>query len=343
MKKSLLVLTAIILISLIGSGMVACSEEQASQPTVLRLAVPWPPGDPVTNNIQEFVDKFNTQAEGKYTIELHPGESLVKIGDSMDALRTGATEMCGWPIGVFGSLDPIFASAELPFAVNNIEADAAMTVQTMPLLDAVMTKKFNSKPLFTFTCVGLDLMGIKPIKTKADWKGVLTQAVSPQAAKFIELMGGSSVPMPFPDAYQGLQKKVIDATMQSSPMTVMFKLSEVAKYMTRGYLIPASLVVAINLDAYNKMPNDIKNLIVKLGKEAQTSTNAFFVKIASENSKTLSDLGVTVYQLPKAERDVWMQTVKPYTDELLNSIGGDTAAKLRQIIAELNTKYPYQY
>lgn len=336
-------LTAITLISLLGSTAVGCSSNQAGQPTVLRLAVPWPPGDPVTNNIQEFVDKFNTQANGKYKIELHPGESLVKIADSMDALRTGATEMCGWPIGVFGSLDPIFAAAELPFAVNSIEADAAMTVETMPLYDTVMTKKFNSKPLFTFTCVGLDLMSVKPIKTKAEWKGVLTQAVSPQAAKFIELMGGASVPMPFPDAYQGLQKKVIDATMQSSPMAVMFKLSEVAKYMTRGYCIPASLVVAINLDTYNKMPGDIKSLIVKLGKDAQVSTNAFFVKVASENSKTLTDLGVTVYQLPKAERDVWVQTLKPYTEELLNNIGGDNAAKLRQVIAELDKKYPYQY
>ena len=345
MKKILMILMAAAIILMSVGSFVSCASEAAApaKAAVLRLAIPWPPGDPVTNNIEVFIKNFNEQAKGKYVIELHPGESLVKLGDAMDAVRTGAVEMVGFPTGFLANLDPAFAAAEVPFLANNVEADAAMQVETMPLYDGVMTKKFNSKPIFSFTCLALDVISTKPVKTAADWKGLLCQSVSPQSGKFIEYMGGSAVPMPFPDGYQGIQKKVIDASTQSSSMMIMFKMNEVAKYVLRGYLIPASLMIAINLDAYNKMPNDIKNLIVKLGKEAQTSTNAFFVKIASENSKTLSDLGVTVYQLPKAERDVWMQTVKPYTDELLNSIGGDTAAKLRQIIAELNTKYPYQY
>jgi len=341
MKRLLLILiaTAIILMSM--GTIVSCSSEP-EETVVLRMAVPWPPGDPVTNNIEEFIAKFNDQAAGKYVIELHTGESLVKIADSMDAVRTGAVEMVGFPTGVFASLDPVFAAAEVPFLANNVEADAAMQVGTLPLYDEVMTKKFNSKPIVSFTCIALDVISVSPIKTLADWKGLLTQSVSPQSAQFIEYLGGSSVPMPFPDGYQGLQKKVIEASMQSSSMMIMFKMNEVADYVLRGYLIPASLMLAINLDAYDKMPNDIKKLIVKLGKESQTSTNEFFISVAHENTKTLESMGLEVYNLPKAERDAWAKIVQPYCDKLFQDMGEDLAKKVKKIAEDANTKYPYK-
>jgi TRAP-type C4-dicarboxylate transport system substrate-binding protein len=341
MKKLSLVIILVLVVAILALPLSACSSGSSSKSTtVLRLAVPWPPGDPVTNNIQEFVDKFNAQAKG-YKIELHPGESLVKMNDSVDALRTGAVEMCGWPIGAFGSMDPIFAGAELPFMVNNAEADAAMTAEVMSLYGGVMKKKFNSQPVFTFTCLGLDMISTRQVKTQADWKGMLVQSVSPQSAKFIELLGGSSVPMPFPDGYQGLQKKVIEGSMQSSSMMIMFKMNEVAKYVLRGYLIPASLGVFINMDAYNKMPKEQQDLIMKLGKEAQDSTNKFFVKVAAENTKSLTDMGLTVYTLPKAERDAWKTVIMPYTNELLKAMGDDTANKFKAAAEKANNANPY--
>lgn len=349
MKKIWLLVTALLLISLLGASVLACggtstttsTTQAAPKTTVLRLAVPWPPGDPVTNNIEEFVNKFNEQAKGEYRIELHPGESLVKVNDSLDALRTGSVEMCGWPTGLFGSMDPIFAAAELPFLANNAEADAAMQAETMPLYAEVMARKFNSKPLFTFTCLGLDVISTKPIRTQADWKGMLVQSVSPQSAKFIELLGGSSVPMPFPDGYQGLQKKVIEGSMQSSSMMIMFKMNEVADYVLRGYLIPASLGVHINLDVYNKMPKHIQDLIVNLGLEAQQNANEFFVKVAAENTKTLTDMGLTVYTLPKEERDKWKEVLEPYCEELFKAMGEETANKLKAIAEKANNANPY--
>jgi TRAP-type transport system periplasmic protein len=342
MKKLSLVLGLGLVIVLVASLLMAgmsCSSKQEEK--ILRLAVPWPTGDPVTNNIQNFVDDFNKQAAGKYKIELHPGESLVKTNDSVDALRNGAVEMGGWPTGAFGSMDPIFAAAEIPFLANNAEADAAMQVKTLALYDSVMTKKFNSKPVFNFTCLGLDVISTKPLHTMADWKGTLVQSVSPQSAKFIELLGGSSVPMPFPDGYQGLQKKTIEGSMQSSSMMIMFKMNEVATDVLRGYLIPASLMVSINLDVYNKMPKDVQKILMDCGKKAQTDTNAFFVKVAAENTASLTNMGLKVYSLPKAERDIWVTKLQPYVDELMKNIGDDAASKLKAIAAEANASNPY--
>ncbi len=90
MKKSLFLLIAVmLLVSLAGLAPPAATKkrprpqrpgdrDQTAAATggdakVLRMAVPWPVGDPVTDNIQQnFVDKFNA-AQTQYKIELHPG------------------------------------------------------------------------------------------------------------------------------------------------------------------------------------------------------------------------------------------------------------------------------
>jgi TRAP-type C4-dicarboxylate transport system substrate-binding protein len=334
----------ILMVMLAVSPLVSCSSSSSTsnQPVVLRLAVPSPEGDPIVTNIENWVKDFNQQANGKYIIEIHPGESLVKFPDSLDALRTGAVEIDVWPIGAFSSVEPNFAAAELPFLVNSVQADAALQVEMMPVYNDITTKKFNCKILYSFTCLGSDIMSTKPIQTLADWKGLLCQSVSPQTANIIKLMGGAPVSMGFADAYQALQKKIIEATNQSTSFMIQFKLNEVAKYVLSGYLTPAAVAVAINMDTYNKMPKDMQNLLTKICNKAQADTNNYFIDIYNQNLKTLTDSGVTVYRLPKAERDTWAQLIKPYGDELYSKMSPDFAKKVKDIGAQLDSKYPYQ-
>ena len=105
---------------------------------VLRMAVPWPVGDPVTDNFQKnFIDKFNA-AQTQYKIELHPAGSLLAMPDQFEAVRTGGVEIAGWPTAVFGSIVPEFMLAELPFSVNSIEADAEYNVMMTPIYDKAL-------------------------------------------------------------------------------------------------------------------------------------------------------------------------------------------------------------
>jgi TRAP-type C4-dicarboxylate transport system substrate-binding protein len=341
MKKKSIILMVFLMTSLLVVSSVSFTVAASKKATVLRLAGPWPPMDPVTVNMKAFVDAFNERAAGRYVINLHPGESLIKMGESFDALRTGAVEMAGWPIGVFASVDRRFATAEIPFLANNAKVDAAMQVDLMPLYTEFMEKKYNMRPVFTFTCLGLDIISTKPIRTEADWKGMLMQSVSPQAAKFIESMGGAPVAIPFVEGYQALQKKVVNGTMQSPQFVIMFKLNEVAQYVTYGYLIPASLMIAVNMDAFRKMPKDIQDIFVEEGKRAQKRTNDFFLNVAEENPKTLKEMGLEVYSLPKVERDKWVEKLKPYCDSIFEKMDPEFGAKVKEIAAKANAKYPY--
>jgi len=313
-----------------------------SKAKVLRLAFPWPPGDDVTNNILMAVDAFNAQAAGKYVIEPHPGGSLLALPDSFDALRSGGVEMAGWPVAVFGSIVPMFNLAELPFAVNTMEGDAAYIEAMGPLYQKAL-KPYGIRLVFSIPSQGLDLIGVKHVKTLEEWKGLLCQTISPNIAKVVESLGGSGVAIDFTETYQALSKKVVDVSPTAISMVMGFKIYEVGKYITKCYLTPACLAIYMNQKVYDEMPPDIQTLVDNLlGKEIQSKIIANMVQNYHDNYAKMPSLGVDVYPLPKAERDRWAERVKPWAEELLSKVDPADADQVRQITQQLDQQYPYK-
>jgi len=260
--------------------------------------------------------------------------------ESVDAVRTGAVEMGGFPIGAFASLDMRLAAAEIPFLYTNVKADAAAQEFLVPMYNQFMPDKFNQKMLGAFTCMGLELVSNKQVKTMDDWQGLLVQAVSPQASAFIESMGGAPVPSPFVEGYTVLEKKVVDASMTTTMFQLVFKLYEVAQYETLGYFIPASLCVTINMDTWNSLPKDIQDILLDEGEKFQRSANDFFIAMYDENNQALAGYGIEVYVLPKAERDKWREAVWPVSQQLIADMG-DFGQEVLQVGETVNSQYPY--
>jgi len=306
---------------------------------VIRWNSPHPLGDPVTVPQEEFVAAFNA-AQDKYFMELHASGQLMAMGDQFDGLQSKAIEVAEWPIAVFGSVVPEFNLAELPFAVNSIEADAAYNLK-MHDIYAKAVEKYNMKPVFVFTCQGLDVVSIDPVKTLDDWKGLLCQTISPVTASVVQLLGGSGVAMDFSEGYQGLQKKVIEATLQSGTFVNMFKLYEVAKNVTRGYLTPAAIGVFINMDVYNEFPDDIKAIFDKLAADTEVATNEKMIGFYKQAAEEMKTNGMNMYNLPATERALWAEKVKPYSEELLGKVDPAVADQVRQITSELDKQFPY--
>ena len=67
-------------------------------------------------------------------------------------------------------------------------------------------------------------------------------------------------------------------TMQSSSMMIMFKLYEVSEHVTRGYLIPASIMIVINMDTYKKMPTDVQQALRDAGEMQSQEFNELMIK-----------------------------------------------------------------
>ncbi|MEM0488057.1 MAG: TRAP transporter substrate-binding protein DctP [candidate division WOR-3 bacterium] len=316
------------------------SEGYAQQKVRLRLASLWPPGDPPNTAAENLAKKFNSRVKG-YEIVVFPSGQLAKPEEVLDAIRTKTVELGGFPVGVYASVDPRFAAAEVPLLYNGPEADAAAQKRLLPVYDDILTKRFNAKGVALFTCLGLELCSRKEVKKLSDWKGLLVHSVSPATSEFLQAMGASPVPMPFAEGYQAMQRKVVDGTMQSPQFLVSFKMWEVGKFATKAYLLPASIIYCVNLDVFRSMPPEVQSALLEAGAEVSQETNEFFVKAWREAFDTLFKNGMKIYAVPQEERERWRQHIQPAITRLFEKMG-DFGKMVQNIAEEVNKEYPYK-
>jgi TRAP-type C4-dicarboxylate transport system substrate-binding protein len=341
-KKSLLIGIAVILLAALILTIPGCSSSSSSsgKKVVLRENLIHPATDYMAKYTVTAANRFNQTFAGKYEITVHPGGALLGMAESLDGVRTGAVEIGQYPPGVFSNTDVRFASAEMPFLYNNIEANIAACDKLLPIYSQMLEEKFNQKALALWTATSLDLISKKPIKTMEDWKGLQVQAINPPCAAVITAMGASAVAMDFPEAYSGLSKGVIDATMVATTQMVEYKMNEVAKYVVPVYMVPTFIVVAINLDTWKSLPKDVQDALLKEHQQMARDLNALYEVLVTTNPDTLAAGGCEIYVLPASERDRWHQAIQPWVDEKMNAMG-DFGKKIQNIADEINAKYPY--
>jgi len=336
MKKLALLLTlTVAAILLTGLGISCAGEERATpeNPMILRLTIPTPAGDKLTVNAEELAKALSDRTNGAYQIQVFPGEQLVKVPETMDAVRTGTVEMASIGLGIFAGLDP--GLAEIPMLYNNVRANAAACKPSADLYNEILEKKLNQKALAIYTTGAQEMISTKPVKTLADWKGLLVGATNPETAALASSLGASTVVIPWTECYSNLEKHVVDSVMTSTQWTMISGLNDVASYVTLFYSTPTFNTYLINLDAFNKMPKDVQNILIEEAWKAADKMAAVHIQAESEDKALLEGMGMDVYVLPKAERDKWVAAVKPYVDQKLADLG-DFGKKLKEIADKAN-------
>jgi len=311
----------------------------AAPKMTLRLTIPNPPGDELTVNCEEFAAAVAKRTNGQYIVRVFPGETQIKLPETYDAVRTGAAEMALIGIGIFEGMDPRLA--ELPFTVNNIRANEAAAWPFAQLCSTeVHEKKLNMKVIACYATGGQELWSTKPVKTLEDWKGLLCGASNPESSAVITGLGGSSVPISWTDFYTALQKKTVDACLNSIRGSIVFKIPDVAKYLTLCYSTGTYLAYHINLDTWNKLPKDIQQIIFDEAQAASLRMQAQQIKEREETDlDTVVKSGVNVYDLPKAEYERWKAALAPYVNKRLAEMG-DFGVKSKAIYDKVNAEFP---
>jgi len=340
--KRLVILSIIAVVVLLSFSFPAsCIGASPDKKVVIREACAFSETDQIGGGLKKLAARFNARVGDKYELQAHCGGTLVAFHETLDAVRVRSVELALWPVGPFSMSEPVFATSELPFMFNNVEANVSACKPLVPLYSGIAEKKFNQKILSIFTATSLDLISKRPIKTMEDWKGLLIQAIAPACGAVAKALGGSAVSIPWPDAYSSLDKGVVDAGLFSTNQMYMYKLYEVADYLVPVYMIPTFVACSVNLDVWNKMPKDIQDILVEEHVRYADDLNALWTELVHSHPKTLADLGMHVYYLPKAERDRWQAACQPYVDQELAKLPADFVMEFKKIADAANAQYPY--
>jgi TRAP-type transport system periplasmic protein len=346
-KRALLLLSLLLVSLLVIGSVIGCSssgKNTSGEPKVLRFTTGGPAEHPGTILIQEFADNFNAAAGGEYVIKVFPGGTLVSTLEQNNAIRTGAVEMGDAATNFYAGDDASFGVMDVPFLLNNFDAQIDFSKNALGVLDPIAQEKFNQKMIITGIYGTKDVYSVdKAVKTLDDWKGLLVSINTPIESDMVKALGGAPVLVDWIDELPSLQKGVINAGIISAPLGLgPMGYADVIKYYTIASMKGGMQFFSMNLDVWKSLPKNIQNVMIKTAQDYADNFNETFKNMEKEYIEKLKTDGVQVYYLPKDEHARWVAATKQVCDDYWNSLPQDIAKKFKDYAESANKKYPIE-
>jgi TRAP-type C4-dicarboxylate transport system substrate-binding protein len=237
---------------------------QAQQPIELKLA--YFVGD--QHAMSQWLIKWSGELEkgsnGRIVVKRFPGAQMGPTPQHYDFARTGQADVAWFLHGGTPGRFPLTEIISLPFMVGSSE------IGTKTLNDPELRAKYldaehkGVKVLMLLTHQpGGPHTTKKAIRTMDDFKGLRLRFASPPIRDLVQGLGATPVGVPPTEIAEQLQKGTIDgAFIDYGGAGIAFKLGGTIKYSTELYAYVASFGVVMNEEFWNKLPPDLKKLVV---------------------------------------------------------------------------------
>lgn len=215
-----------------------------------------------TQVFQVWADKVEQESAGRIAVEIYPSSTLAKPPAQYDAVANGIADITATVQGYTANRFPLTQVVELPGISKNAKQGSCI-VQKLYDEKLISGEYKKTRPLFLFTHgQGHIHTTEKTIKQPADLAGLRIRRPSAVVATLLEGLGAQPVGMPAPQAYQSVQRGVIDGVSLPWEGQLVFRINELTKKHTEvGGLYSLAFVVTMNNRVYNAMPADLQKVI----------------------------------------------------------------------------------
>ena len=175
-----------------------------------------------------------------------------------------------------------------------------------PGLNKIMEEKTNTTYLTFFTPHPMAIFTAKvPVRKVDDLKGLKIRSPGGMGAALVEAVGAAVTKIPSPEIYTAAERGVIDGAVRPRPAVIDYKEDEVWNYMMFTYLNFNPSDTFINLDTFNKLPANLRKLLVDTAEEWNRDMVKFYMDSEDEAIKALASKGVEMVDLEPAEVTKW--------------------------------------
>ena len=253
--------------------------------------------------MQPWADKILEESGGRLKIEIYPAMQLGGKPPALyDQIRDGVIDG-GWAIPAYTpGRFPEAEAFELPF-MTSMSAEASSKA-AWDYTAKYMGERFGDVHLIAVHVHGPGVIHKKgdPITTVADFNGLKLRGPSRQANKLLEAVGATPVGMPVPAFPEALSKGIVDGGVIPWEIVPPLKVHELADSHTQiggdRALYNTYFIWAMNKDAYNALPDDLKAIIdAHSGVEASGLAGLAMDTGDDAGEKVVTDRGNTVVTL----------------------------------------------
>ncbi len=268
--------------------------------------------------------RVNEEMNGKACMQVFPNSTLYDDKKVLEAMLNGDVQLAAPSLSKFEKFTKKFRIFDLPFVFEDVAAvDRFQNSEDGEKLKNSMQRR-GLKGL-AFWHNGMKQMSAsRPLILPSDAKDLKfrVQASDVLVAQF-EQLGASPQKMSFKEVYGGLQTKVIDGQENTWSNIYGKKFFEVQDGVTETNHGILDYLVVTSDKWWNDLPKDVRNQLATILKEVTDARNGESSRVNKTNKENIIKAGGVVRTLTPAQRQAWVDTMKPVWKKFEKDIGKD--------------------
>lgn len=266
--------------------------------------------------------RVNDEMNGKACMEVFPNSTLYNDNKVLEAMLQGDVQLAAPSLSKFEKFTKKFRIFDLPFMFNDIDAvDAFQASESgQALLDSMQRRGLQG---LAYWHNGMKQMSAnKPLLLPTDAAGLKFRVQSSDVlVAQMEAIGGSPQKMAFSEVYGGLQQGVVDGQENTWSNIYGKKFFEVQDGITETNHGVIDYLVVTNIDWLESLDAGVRDQFLTILSEVTTTRNAESTAVNEAAKQSIIDAGGEVRQLDAAQRQAWVDAMKPVWAQFSDDVG----------------------
>jgi TRAP-type C4-dicarboxylate transport system substrate-binding protein len=301
-------------IALLAAGLVTPA---GAQETVLKFGTLDGPTAHINAQVlHPWAKRVNDAAGGAVKIEVFDGSTLISRTNFYDRVLTDVVQIAwGLHTNVAGKF-PRMDVVTIPFLTESaaVASVASWKLYKSGLVDAEYDQ---AVPLYVAGFPPTSLHMASPLRSLDDLGGAKLIAGGKVLAEAATRLGGTPITLTLGEAYQSIQRRVVDGVMIQFTAFQPFKLAEVTKYHVDVPLGSSSGMVFMAKARYQALPEAARRAIDAASGEAQSRAFGQFWDRVQEEGRAMVRAAAdqTIVTLSPTQAESWRRRLAPIAEE----------------------------
>ena len=310
-KKSMWAIVSIAATAVFLSGMATLASAKAIELTYANF---FPPFHIQSKLAESWCQEVEKRTNGAVKVTYYPGGTLVKAPQIYDGVEQGIADVGMSVLAYSKGRFPVLGAMDLPIGYPN---GVVATQIANSVLEKFSPKEFDTTQIMFLHAHGPGMIHTrdKEVKNLADLEGLKIRATG-MSAKLAKALGATPVSMGMPDAYQSLQKGVVDGCAHPLEANKGWKLAEVLEYVVDESSVSytTTFFVTMNKAKWDALSPEIQKTISEINMEWSVKHGEAWDSSDEEGRKFFTEKGGNFVMLDDAEKKKWQEAVKPAID-----------------------------
>jgi TRAP-type C4-dicarboxylate transport system substrate-binding protein len=280
----------------------------------------FPPTHVQSQLAEAWCREVEQRTQGQVKIDYYPGGTLTQAKQCYDGVVEGISDMGFSALAYSRGRFPVMAAVDLPLGYTS---GMAATNVANSVYRHFHPKELQDVEVMYFNAHGPGLLHTRetPVTTLEQFAGLKLRATG-NSALLVQALGGAPVAQSMPEAYQSIQKGIVDGGMYPVETNKGWKMAEVVDYMTENYATgyTTTFFVVMNKDRWESLPAEVRTTIQEINAEWIVKHGNAWDEADKAGRQAFLEAGNQILPLEEAEAKRWRAATTPLLEQYIQEV-----------------------